>query len=246
MTPDDFYIGYETGVPARARQQVAIAVAALLAVTAGASALVVCAQQPFAASWFEFGRPREHVGIVRLDPHPRLETPAGGFLLVAPGKHGADALMAPHRDGAVGLQGALIVREGARMLEIVPGSIAAAPTHTGADRTTVAAETDLGPHEFAGEIVDAKCYLGVMNPGEGTVHRDCAGVCIRGGIPPMLVVRDPAGRRVLIALTDASGGRLNDRAAPLAGRPVEVRGRLVHRDGPGWTLRVDTIRPASR
>jgi hypothetical protein len=28
---------------------------------------------------------------------------------------------------------------------------------------------------LTGEIVDSKCYLGVMNPGQGKVHRDCAG-----------------------------------------------------------------------
>jgi hypothetical protein len=45
----------------------------------------------------------------------------------------------------------------------------------------------LGPITVRGELVDSKCYLGVMNPGHGKVHRDCAARCIGGGIPLALV-----------------------------------------------------------
>jgi hypothetical protein len=106
---------------------------------------------------------------------------------------------------------------------------------------------DFGDRTLSGEIVDAKCYLGVMNPGEGTPHRDCAGVCIRGGIPPLLAVRSTAGNTALVTLVDANDGPANDLAAPLAGRPVTVSGRLVQHGPPGqWRLRVTRIAPAPR
>jgi hypothetical protein len=47
----------------------------------------------------------------------------------------------------------------------------------------------LGTQTLIGEIVDSKCYLGVMNPGALIPHRACAIRCISGGIPPVLLVR---------------------------------------------------------
>ena len=47
----------------------------------------------------------------------------------------------------------------------------------------------LGKQTFVGEIVDSKCFLGVMNPGRLTPHRACAIRCISGGVPPVLLVR---------------------------------------------------------
>jgi len=41
---------------------------------------------------------------------------------------------------------------------------------------------------FTGEIIDPKCYFGVMKPGEGKIHKSCAIRCISGGIPPILKV----------------------------------------------------------
>ena len=46
------------------------------------------------------------------------------YLLVAPGKHGADDLVAGFDGKQVRLQGQLIYREGGTMVEIAPGSIA--------------------------------------------------------------------------------------------------------------------------
>ena len=81
------------------------------------------------------------------------------------------------------------------MLEVREAAAAPGSGNTRAtERRTVAERVML-----RGEIVDSKCYLGVMNPGEGTVHRDCAARCLSGGLPPMLVVRSPARREELAA-----------------------------------------------
>jgi hypothetical protein len=89
-----------------------------------------------------------------------------------------------------------------------------------------------------GEIVDSKCHLGVMNPGEGVVHRDCARRCLSGGIPPMLAVRDGHGRKALIVLVSESGRAVGRELSAIAGRPVEVTGRLT-RDGEDYVLTAD-------
>ena len=101
-------------------------------------------------------------------------------MLVAPGKHGADTLVAAFEGKHVRLQGQLIYRDGQTMVEIDPKTITAMePTENPALETA-----DLGTATLTGEIVDSKCYLGVMNPGRGKVHRDCAARCLSGGIPP--------------------------------------------------------------
>ena len=79
---------------------------------------------------------------------------------------------------------------------------------------------------LTGEIVDSKCYFGVMNPGNGKVHRDCAVRCISGGIPPAFLVRDVSGRIEALLLANWKRELLDHIA-----EPVTIRGRLVRSSG---------------
>jgi hypothetical protein len=227
---EDFYIGYETGIPASARSSVRRAVAMAMAALLIAGLTVVASQSPLPQARFEFGAADAFAGVVRLEPEPALETASGRVLLVGPGKRGAAHLVGPFANQSVALRGALIERPGLRLVEVVPGSIAAGGAVP--SPTSEPPLTDAGDVTLNGEIVDAKCYGGVMNPGEGTVHRDCARACLRGGLPPMLVVRTPAGIDALFALESADGARAGAAVAALAGRPVRVSGRaFVAADG---------------
>jgi len=78
-----------------------------------------------------------------------------------------------------------------------------------------------------GEITDPKCLLGVMNPGRGKPHRDCAVRCIAGGIPPVLKVTGAGGETEFYLLTDADGSPINDRILDYVGDGVQICGRLV-------------------
>ncbi len=110
------------------------------------------------------------------------------------------------------------------MIEVMPGSMQALAA--GAISRPPA---DLGPVvTLHGEIVDSKCHTGVMNPGRGKVHRDCAVRCLSGGVPPVLVESDPPYR--LILLSDAEGNKLVPaRFLDRVAEPISVRGRLVTR-----------------
>jgi hypothetical protein len=79
-----------------------------------------------------------------------------------------------------------------------------------------------------GEIVDSKCHLGVMKPGEGPTHRDCAVRCLLGHITPMFLPRDAAsiGR---LALVDPDGRPMTESLETVAARPVEIHGELLAR-----------------
>jgi hypothetical protein len=137
----------------------------------------------------------------------------------------------------VQLKGSLIERTPDRMIEVVPASIA-----VGAELSPAASlgMIDLGPVTLRGEIVDTKCYLGVMNPGEHKVHRDCAVRCISGGVPPAFLARDASGdSRVLLAGED--GRALSKEVLPLVAEPLEISGELI-RMGSTLTLRADPAR----
>ena len=89
------------------------------------------------------------------------------------------------------------------------------------------AEQELGSMTLVGEIIDAKCYYGVMKPGHLKPHRSCAVRCISGGLPPMLMVQDGSGRRVYFLLVSADGRAVNDEVLDLVAEPVEITGRVV-------------------
>jgi hypothetical protein len=219
----------------------------LMALAAGL--LAFTHRDPGPGTW-ENAQARAFTGIVAARPYPVLfaedrgDGRPGPMLLVEVGKHGA-ASRAANADGQrVTLTGWPLRRDGRLMLELEPGDpgVQPAPPAPPAAQTAplLAAARPVGHVKLRGEIVDAKCYLGAMKPGEGRTHKECATLCIAGGIPPVLVCRDAAGNATHYLLADAAGGPLGDDLLPLVGEPVETAGELEAR-GPGlWVLRVDT------
>jgi hypothetical protein len=242
-----FYIGYLPKAPSDVSHFLRRIVVALLGAVAGVATLLVISQQRFSPSAFEWQQVRAFEGIIEQNPYPTLlvsrpgTTPPGmefsRHLLVGVGKHGASSEAARHDGQLVKLQGKLIYRDGQTVIEVMPSSVVAIRTPT-EQRTSV---REVGPVSLRGEIVDSKCYVGVMNPGQGKVHRDCAVRCISGGIPPALLSSDEHGVARLYLLTTLAGGAIQ----PISmlskiGEPVRVSGNLVMQ-GDVSTIRVSTI-----
>jgi len=239
---DEFFVGYlpvprETGRRMRSLAVGLVAIAACLAVA------VAAATGPFDRATFEYGTEREWKGTLEAAPVPVLiakaeaapGSPFGKLIrypLVAQGKHGAGPSIAGFEGVAVRLRGTRIARGETTMLEVVPGTIERDQSPLPADGRPAPASAieDLGRGTYTGEIVDSKCFLGVMNPGRLEVHRACAQRCIAGGIPPMLFARDARGREAHLLLVDSSGDPVNDRVLDLVARPVTIDGRLERRD----------------
>ena len=239
---NDFYVGYLPKAPtalARFVRKIIIGLG-LLAVTA--ALLLVVGQMQFANSVFEYGKLSSFEGIVVTRPIPTLLVTRPGqvgqgdkysrYLLVAPGKHGADDLVAGFDGKQVRLQGQLIYREGGTMVEITPGSMAVIDNAPAVQATT----RDLGTVTVTGEIVDSKCYLGVMNPGQGKVHRDCAARCLSGGIPPIFVTTDGHEQLLLVGLDGRALGR--DVLREFIAEPIQIQGELLE-TGSTQLLKVD-------
>ena len=187
----EFYVGYLPGPPPRLARFLRRVVAGLATLAIVIALALVRGQKPLPAATFEFGTPRDFEGVVAAKPYPTLllarpgqvagQTPYSSYLLVAPGKHGADSLLAGFDGKRIRLRGQLIYRGSQTMVELEPDSIRLADAST----TPASELVSLGPITLEGEIVDSKCYLGVMNPGQGKVHRDCAARCLSGGVPPI-------------------------------------------------------------
>jgi hypothetical protein len=239
----DFYVGYLPKAPTTLGPFLRRVIVGLGLLAAVVALLLVKGQRPFANSTFEYGKLRTFDGTVVLKPCPMLSVARPGqvapsdscseYFLVAPGKHGADEMMASFAGKPVRLQGQLIFRDGKTMVEVVPGSIAA----TGDGQGDHASMEDLGgPVTISGEIVDSKCYLGVMNPGQGKVHRDCAARCIGGGIPPIFVAADNGEQYVLV---DTNGNALgHDALREFIAEPITMEGEIAQR-GPTRFLKID-------
>lgn len=240
---DDFYIGYQGQAPAGLARFLRRTVAGLLLAAALVAATLAALQSDFDPGLFEFGTVREFAGRIQERPHPLLlvDRPGAGngepsrFYLVAEGKHGADAQVAGLDGRRARLRGTLIHRQGQTMVELVAGSVEPTGNETA---MPAGGAVDLGIQTLRGEIVDSKCYLGVMKPSRGKPHRACATLCIRGGVPPVLRVETSGGETRHLLLTDTSGGAVNARILELIALPVEITGRVL-RDGDLLMLQAD-------
>ncbi len=248
---DDFYVGYLSNAPARYARFAKRVAAGLLLGAVVAAVLLVLHQHRFSTSTFEFGTLTEVEGVLLKTPAPmlkiRLGTDAadhGVFqtaLLINYQKFGADSLVAgfertlrrPLDQTVVKLRGSLIYHDGVLALELTEGEKA----FRGAVKAIPSEKpslTDLGEVALRGEIVDPKCFFGVMKPGQAKPHRSCAIRCIAGGMPPVLLVKNERGETGYYLLTDQTGRALHEQVLDYVAEPVELRGYLTRRDG--WNV----------
>lgn len=228
----EFYVGYLPNSPAGIARRIKTLVAVVLVLGAVAAITFARVQKTFVPSTFEYGKQRTFEGVIETRPFPVLVTTGSGaidtqtkrYLLVATGKHGADSQVEHYAGRTVRLRGTLIYRDHQSMIELVKDSVVV----TADTREILAPMTTLGTFTLTGEIVDSKCYLGVMNPGNGKVHRDCAVRCLSGGIPPIFATNDFRGVPAILLLTDEAGKPLPKQAfLNLVAQPVRARGKVL-------------------
>ncbi|MCI0389898.1 MAG: hypothetical protein MOB07_14205 [Acidobacteria bacterium] len=247
---DEFYVGYLPRAPRKVARWVQGFCLTLFVIAALLAILLVVGQHKFPLSVFEFQQYRQVEGIMSETPYPSLLVQRPGdtgrllavsqYLLVAPGKHGATGEVGGLNGQRVLLQGSLIYRDGLTMIEVVPHSLkpVVSTSKASGQQEIVASTEDLGTFTLVGEIVDSKCYLGVMNPGNTKPHRECAALCISGGIPPLLIAHDADGRTVSLLLVSANNEPVNQEVLHVVAEPVEITGRVV-REGEQLILRAD-------
>lgn len=226
------FIGW-AAAPRADRRFLLAAIPAMVAGAAGAGYGLARSQgDPGAGAW-NAGETTTLRGVLAATPYPMLyvadaAAPGGvrTVLLVAEGKCTQSLKLLSEAGRAVAASGHLIQRGSRWMLE-VPIALdrwleESAPSSIGPP-----SPEPLGRARLSGEIMDSKCFFGVMRPGRGKTHKGCASLCIRGGIPPSFWARRNDGREAVLLMTDAAGGKLMEGILPFVGDPVEAEGELV-------------------
>ena len=219
--PEPFYVGY-LPTPESLRRRYLWLTPLIVALGLGAGFLFSSAQQGAGTGTWATASPVTLAGTITVDPYAVLHTVDGeSALLVMFGKRGAAHVAGPHAGTHVEVTGNPIRRGGLLVLELA-GPEAVVP----ASGTPIAVSTVPGRSTtLTGEIVDTKCFLGVMKPGAGKVHRACAALCLRGGMPPMIVSRSGSTTTGHL-LIGSTGEDMSRQLADLAGIPVQLAGTV--------------------
>lgn len=242
MSNDDFFVGYADTPKADRRFFLGAGLALMAGTGALAAGLAAGQRAPGPGTWNQ-GDARDFSGIVTGEPYAMLRTTdidgkPKTALLSCLGKCGVAARIGANEGQAVTVRGSLIQRGPHAMIAVADGMDWITPASDPAP-PTLAFNTyeDVGEVSLVGEILDSKCWFGAMRPSEGKVHKACASLCIRGGLPPAFYARDKAGKGALMIMTDR-GAAHGDTLLPFVADPVRVRGQLRKRgdllflDGP--------------
>ena len=244
----EFYVGYQARSPPGLARRTRIVVVCLVLLSLAVAVSVLLLEKPFEPGVFEFGVVQNFEGVLRAHPVPVLleaevvgnaavSTQASEFLLVSPGKRTALPLVEDFDGHRVALEGSLIYRNQMAMIEVRPDSVRSSQVETLTPFSFPDSIT-VGRGELTGEIVDAKCFLGVMKPGREKTHRSCAARCISGGIPPLLATSTVDGEEIFYLLLDSNGSAANDHVLDYVAEPVAIRGE-IRRQAPHLYLLAD-------
>lgn len=227
---ESIYVLYRP-LPATLLTLVLTAIGALAGLVAGTAAATALAQRDPGPAVWDTSNTATLTGTIVADPYPMLLPTDGspGVLLVGVGKIGPPEEVIAMAGGVADVTGYTLDRDGMRALEVQSAQPA-----QGSPTLSRTAPVNLGAHAIATEILDTKCYLGAMKPGDGQGHKACATLCITGGIPPMMSWTDHDGKTHYALLTNADGSPMLERYRALIAEPVTIEGRLTARDGWLW------------
>jgi hypothetical protein len=246
ITPDtdEFYVGYLPKAPTQISTAAKRVILVLSVAMIGLATITALEQKQFSTAKFEYGLITPVDGYLFTKPVPHLLVPLGKdmsdqevyqtVLLVGFGKAGAENFIFSRRspgkkeEGAkVRLTGSLIYGDGKTLLQVdeasnleyLEGKPAEASIRHEQEKISV-----------SGEIVDPKCFFGVMKPGEGKTHRSCAIRCIAGGIPPVFKT-DSSGYFLLV---NENNEAVSSEIVNIVGDNISLTGVAVHWND--WTI----------
>jgi len=244
---NEFYVGYFPKMPSTYRKTILLSVIGIVLMLCLVMLAFTFSQRPFLNSTFEYGTYTELTGTLYTTPYPLLKVSQGNdlngkpiyksVLLVNFGKKGVKEIVDQLQNKIgnleeyeITLRGTLIYYDGKTSLEFTDGPDSIIKYEKSNVKTLPRQTTALGTQKFTGEIVDPKCYLGVMKPAWGKAHRSCARRCISGGIPPVLIVTNQQGESNYLLITDKTGSPLHGEILPFVGLNVEMEGEVEQVD----------------
>jgi hypothetical protein len=246
MNNEEFYIGWMGEAPKSFAAWIRKYLIVLLPVIIVLGALLALSQRKFGTGTFEFGTLTEVKGIYFKGPVPNIKVLNGKDIwgienyitvpLIGFGKHGADGVLADiEKEKSIILEGkeiilkgTLLYNDGELLMQIDANDQPLISVTDNKNDVAVLTQTkDLGLLDIKGEIVDPKCFFGVMKPGEGKPHKDCAIRCILGGIPPVLKVTNDEGRQNYYLIVGPIGEKMNEAVQDYVASPVTIHAKAV-------------------
>jgi hypothetical protein len=239
--PDEFYVGYLPTIPTVTKiflKRVIVSVTILM--------IVICVLMVFnlrnvSTANFEYGIPTQLEGVVYKTPVPHLIMNLGvdqfgiklskTILLVGSGKSGAINAIQQIEDKRGGsivgksivLTGYLIYGDGKTIFQIMDSGNSN-PVMSENTTQIQSSMIAMGEITVLGEVIDPKCYFGVMKPGEGKPHRSCAIRCIAGGIPPVFHVGNSSDYFIILG---ENFEPINQEVLGLVGDQVKLKGKVM-------------------
>lgn len=229
-TEDDFYVGYGP-LPKKDRRFLLKAIPAGLIGVAGVGAFIGTRAASDGGGQWETATPVTLKGRIGFHPYPVLWANGVGHVIAGIGKVGADAYCKEFEGQNVEVTGVRIVRNDCFMLGVAQGDIKPIDQVT----TPIPQNGTSKDVSIVGEVLDAQCFMGIMNPGYGRTHRGCATLCIRGGQPVFFSMglrrrNESTGPQTCggngYLLTNASGGKINDEILNHIAVPVTIDASL--------------------
>jgi len=244
MKNDDFFIGWMPKAPKTFARHIKKVIFILVPIVVVTGILLSLSQKPFSTGNFEFGKLTEVKGIFFREPVPLLKAVNGknifgnpSFItipLIGFGKSGAGGTIADIEKQKnisldkkeVTIKGTLLYNDGKLLMQIDANDQFLTSVGGNTEASLLPVVKDLGEQTINGEIVDPKCFFGVMKPGQGKPHKDCAIRCILGGIPPVLKVTDEKGNENYYLVVGPNGEKMNEAVKNFVAEPVSVHANV--------------------
>jgi hypothetical protein len=245
---DEFYVSYINGSlgsktkrTLKRFERSAVTLIIVSAVVFGFS------QKPFKNGTFELLSDTKITGTYHENPYPMLrvqvaENTFKNILLLGFGKSGANPFLEQIKKEAkdlngktLSIEGNLIYYNGKTLIQITDEEKVTLET---TKKLKTPAKDIISKMTLQGEIIDPKCYFGVMKPGKGKIHRSCAVRCISGGVPPVLATTDDNNISEYYLLTDLKGHPINSDILPYIGKPAQIKG-IVEKMEDWYIMKID-------
>jgi hypothetical protein len=245
MNSDEFYIGWMPQAPksfaAWSRKYLFI----LLPIVIVLGVLLAISQKQFGTGNFEFGMLTEVRGFYFNEPVPNIKVVNGKDIwgnknyvtvpLIGFGKHGVDGIIADlEKEKNISLEGkeiilkgTLLYNDGKLLMQIDANDKPLITVNDDKNNASFAPPKEIGVLDVKGEIVDPKCFFGVMKPGEGKPHKDCAIRCMLGGIPPVLKVTNDEGNQNYYFIVGEHGEKMNETVQDYVASQVRIHAKAV-------------------
>lgn len=233
---EDFYVPYIDGSLGSKTKQVIkrFAISAIVLIVVSAL-LFSFSQKPFKNASFELLSETKITGTFHENPYPMLRVEIAkntykNILLLGFGKSSANPFLDRIKNEVkdlngktLSIEGNLIYYNGKTLIQITDDEKVILE---GTSKQQPITKVTISKMTLQGEIIDPKCYFGVMKPGYGKIHRSCAVRCISGGIPPVLATTDNNKISQYYLITDLKGNPINQDIIPFIGKPSEITGTV--------------------